>query len=115
MGKINGEKKKKYTRKELQKKQNFKRDLCHWGKSDYSGHGNVAVEENKVAAEKTLMSYELDMNGLVTTRHRKFLLKIATVNQQLLVMTLHQNQFRERVRVDLRGKSCLGGPPGCKQ
>ena len=69
----------------------------------------------KVAAEKTIMSYELDMNGLVTTRHRKFLLKIATVNQQLLVMTLHQNQFRERVRVDLRGKSCLGGPPGCKQ
>ena len=71
----------------------------------------------KVAAEKTIMSYELDMNGLVTTRHRKFLLKIATVylNQQLLVMTLHQNQFRERVRVNLRGKSCLGGPPGCNQ
>ena len=71
----------------------------------------------KVAAEKTIMSYELDMNDLITTRHRKFLLKIATVylNQQLLVMTLHQNQFRERVRVDLRGKSCLGGPPGYKQ
>ena len=71
----------------------------------------------KVAAEKTIMSYELDMNGLVTTRHRKFLLKIATVylNQQLLVMTLHQNQFRERVRVDLRGKSYLGGPPGYRQ